>query len=129
MDNRPITLPQLIFGFIMILIAVLVVFIPPVAVAIPVVLQFLIPIAGAFGIVDFRKKYLIVESWVKTKTVAGVLFVVVPVLLIVGLPFIPNFEIAEWIMWILKALVLGGSGTFLYGIFNVAEKSKAKVKQ
>jgi hypothetical protein len=119
---KAVGLPQLIAGLVMLVLAILVVFVPPVAAVIPAILQFLAPIAAAFGIVDFRKKYGLVKEWVQSKTIWGVLVVVLPLIALMLFPFI-GFEPAEWLLWVLRALIVGGGGTILYGIFDAAQKN------
>lgn len=116
-------LVKLIGGLVALILGFLAVFVPPVAVFIPGVVQFLAGIASALGLTSWRNKFELAKDWFKSKTIWGALLGAVPIIALAVFPFI-NFVPWEWLEWLLKALIVGGGATALYGIFDAVNKNK-----
>lgn len=80
-------------------------------------------IAGALGLKSWRENYGIIKEWFESKTVWGALIVVVPLLVLEIAPLL-NFVLAEWLTYVLTALIVGGGGTLIYGIFDAVKENK-----
>lgn len=87
------------------------------------VLSLAASIAGALGLKNWRENYGIIKQWFESKTVWGALFVVIPLIVIVVAPLV-NFVLADWLLYLLTALIVGGGGTMLFGIFDAVKQKK-----
>jgi hypothetical protein len=122
--KNPIT--NLIAGLLAILLGFLIVFVPPVAAVIPGIVGGISSFAGVFGIKNFRDNYGIAKKWFESKTIWGALITVIPIIVIVVMPFV-NTQMPEVVLYILYSLMAGGGGLTLYGLFDAAGKNPTTI--
>jgi len=121
---------QLIFSLFALLFAGLMIFISPDGILgflngwESSIIIFVSAIAGQFGITNFRDTYGIVKKWYESKTKAGVLLVVIPIVVVIIIPLF-GIVLPGWVMKFLFALITGGGGLTLIGIFDALKQYKS----
>lgn len=80
-------------------------------------------IAGALGLKNWRENYGTIKQWFESKTIWGALFVVIPLIIFVVVPFF-GVVLPEWAVYALTALIIGGGGTLFFGIFDAVKQKK-----
>jgi hypothetical protein len=105
-------------GLAALLAAIAFVFVFPGAGGEDAIVSIVAAILGQLGLTKWRESYNLTKGYLKSKTIVGALLVVLPV---VALSVFALFSIAvpEYVTYVLTALVVAGSGTALFGIFNV----------
>jgi uncharacterized membrane protein YidH (DUF202 family) len=122
MPSKTIGLPSLIFGILMILVAIVHVFVPVAGGFIDLAIPVIASIASTLGYANWRKKYLEVKKYYQSKTVWGAILVTLPVIFVALTAFF-GWQIPDIVTQIVQIWILAAGGLNGIGIFSALKKA------
>jgi hypothetical protein len=122
MSSKTIGLPNLIFGLLMIIIAIVSVFVPVASGIITTAVPLIASVASFFGFKKWREKYLEVKKYYQSKTVWGAILTTLPIIAVALITFF-GWVIPDWATQILYVLVVAGGALNSIGIFDALKKA------
>jgi multisubunit Na+/H+ antiporter MnhG subunit len=115
---------QLISGVVLLLAALAFTFIFPGSGLEETIITGASALFGALGIKKFRENYDLAKGWMKSKTIVGVLIVVVTVI-VLALQGYFGWVFPEYVTYVLTGLITIGAGTLLKGLIDSPKQGEA----